>query len=189
MFNCCSCENPSPLRTSTVVIKTEGIARYERIEVHTLPLAKLPPLAASAGASFVCVTSLKDFAVSVFVQNSSCIAPDCASQCLPEGRTSYSLGHYMLKRRPLTIVGFLQINSATVSHGPPGNNRCSQSRVMSLAASISITCPVKASRVTLASTSFHDGPSFADVRKHSDLRFILGQMKYVPLSPRFCSDD
>ena len=95
---------------------------------------KLPPLAGSAGASFVCVTSLKDFAVSVFVQNSSCIAPDCASQCLPEGRTSYSLGHYMLKRRPLTIVGFHQINSATVSHGPPGNNRCSQSRVMSLAA-------------------------------------------------------
>ena len=152
-------------------------------------LAKLPPLAGSAGASFVRVTSLKDFAVSEFVQNSSCMAQDCASQCLPEGRTSYSLSHYILRRRPLTIVGFLQINSVTMSHGPSGNNRCSQSRVISLAASILIMCPVEASRVTLASTSFHDGPPFADVRKHLDPRSILGQMKYVPLSPRSCSDD
>ena len=35
----------------------------------------------------------------------------------------------------------------------------------------------------------HDGPPFADVRKHLDLRSILGQMNYVPLSPRSCSDD
>ena len=40
----------------------------------TLPLAKLPPLAGSAGALSVCVASLKDFTVSVFVQNSSYIA-------------------------------------------------------------------------------------------------------------------
>ena len=155
----------------------------------TVPLAKLSPLADSAGASFVCVTKLKDFAVSVFVQNSSCMAQDCASQCLPEGRTSYSLGHYILKCRLLTTVGFFQINSVTMSHGPPGNNRGSYSRVMSLAASISITCPVEASRVTLATTSFHDGPQFADVQKHLDLRSILVQMEYMPLSPRFCSDD
>ena len=40
----------------------------------TPSLAKLPPLAGCAGALSVCVASLKDFIVSVFVQNSSCIA-------------------------------------------------------------------------------------------------------------------
>ena len=71
---CCSHEDPSLFRTSTAVVETEGIARYGCIEAHTLLLAKLPPLAGCAGASSVCVASLEDFTVSVFVQNSSCIA-------------------------------------------------------------------------------------------------------------------
>ena len=74
LFNCCSHGDPSPLRTFTAVVETEGITRYVCIEVHTLSLAKLLPLAGSAGALSVCVASLKDFTVSVFVQNSSCTA-------------------------------------------------------------------------------------------------------------------
>ena len=35
LFNCCSHEDPSPFRTSTAVVETEGIARYGCIEVHT----------------------------------------------------------------------------------------------------------------------------------------------------------
>ena len=35
LFNCCSHEDPSPFRTSTAVVETEGIARYRCIGVHT----------------------------------------------------------------------------------------------------------------------------------------------------------
>ena len=57
LFNCCSHEDPSPLRTSTAVIETEGIVKYECIEVHTLPVMEFhhPPnfpwiLAATPGS-------------------------------------------------------------------------------------------------------------------------------------------
>ena len=36
LFNCCSHEDPSPLRTSTVAVETEGIDRCGCIEVHTM---------------------------------------------------------------------------------------------------------------------------------------------------------
>ena len=91
---------------------------------------------------------------------------------------------YFGRRRPehetLSIVGLLQIKSVVMSRGPPRIKQCSRSLVISLAASILIVFPFEASRVTLASTSFHDGPPFADVRKHFVLRSILGQMEQMP---------
>ena len=98
LFDYCSHEDPSPLWTSTSVTKTEGIVRYECIEVPTPPLAKLPPLAGSAGALSFWVASLKHFTVSVFVQNSNCI-PQWLRESVPARGQDFALTHYVLKRR------------------------------------------------------------------------------------------
>ena len=97
--------------------------------------------------------------------------------CLHRTPAAQPLGRRRAEHETLSIVGLLQIKSVVMSRGPPGIKQCSRSLVISLAASILIVFPFEASRVTLASTSFHDGPPFADVRKHFDLRSILGQME------------
>ena len=98
--------------------------------------------------------------------------------CLHRTPAAQPLGRRRAEHETLSIVGLLQIKSVVMSRGPSRYQTVfALSRDIPCCLDLDRVPNFEASRVTLASTSFHDGPPFADVRKHFDLRSILGQME------------